>query len=129
MIAPSKRPPGSFGARACRTIRKRLLTEGIEALPKSWRRKWIVSRILATPPWQCMSEIRPFYEEARRLTIETGELHTVGHQVPLNNSLVCGLHVPWNLEVEHYKLNFAKGNAWCEWHGDLFSEPEQLRLF
>lgn len=88
----------------------------------------MVQRILATPPWQDMREIKPFYEEASRLTKETGKLYTVGHVIPLNHPRVCGLHVPWNLAVESAKHNFSKGNAWCEWHGDLFSEPEQLRL-
>jgi hypothetical protein len=89
----------------------------------------MVQRILATPPWVDMRDIKPFYVEAARLTLETGVLWTVGHKTPLNHPRVCGLHVPWNLEVEPAKLNFSKGNAWCEWHGDLFSDPEQLRLF
>lgn len=75
---------GSFGARACRSMRTKILDHGWSALPVSWRRKWMVQRILATPPW--------------------------------------------NLAVESAALNFSKGNAWCEGHGDLFSTPEQLRL-
>lgn len=117
-----------FGTRACRLKKQLIMKHGIEVLPPSWRRKWLVQRILATPPWQKMVEIKPFYEEAQRLTRETGELYTVGHIVPLNHPRVCGLHVPWNLKVEPYKVNFSKGNAWTEWHGDLFSEPEQLKL-
>jgi hypothetical protein len=76
-----------------------------------------------------MKKIRDVYIAARKKSAETGLQYTVGHQVPLNNPRVCGLHVHWNLEVELGAVNFSKGNAWCEWHGDLFSEPEQFSLF
>ena len=89
----------------------------------------MVQRIIATPPWADFAEIRKVYKEAARLTRATGVQWTVGHQTPLNHPRVSGLHVPWNLKPEPAKTNFSKGNAWCEWHGDLFSEPEQLRLF
>jgi hypothetical protein len=89
----------------------------------------MVQRIIATPPWADFAEIRKVYEEAGRLTVETGVQWTVGHQVPLNHPRVSGLHVQWNLKPEPAAVNFSKGNAWCEWHGDLFSDPEQLRLF
>jgi len=120
---------GSFGARPCRAVRQKILMHGESVLPKSWRRKWMIQRILATPPWVDMRDVKTFYMRAAELTRTTGRLHTVGHIVPLNHDRVCGLHVPWNLEVETAALNFSKGNAWCEWHGDLFSTPEQLRLF
>lgn len=119
----AKKRCGSFGARACRAMRAKILEHGWDALPKSWRRKWMVQRIIATPPWADMKEIRKVYEAAA----EKG--WTVGHIVPLNHPRVCGLHVHWNLQPEPAAVNFSKGNAWCEWHGDLFSDPEQLRLF
>lgn len=124
-LPPSRRSKrvGTFGARPCRAVRERILKEGWAALPKSWQRKWMVQRILATPPWADFTKIRKVYEEAARLG------WTVGHQIPLNHPRVCGLHVAENLIPEPAKLNFSKGNAWCEWHGDLFAEPEQLKLF
>lgn len=67
----------------------------------------------ATPAWADMKAISEFYQEARRLTKETGELHVVDHIVPKIGKTVCGLHVPWNLRVIHWRENAKKG-AW-EW--------------
>jgi len=119
-----------FGAKPYRQLREKLLIEGMSALPAAWgTHKWKAQRIVATPPWQNMTPIRAVYDEARRRTADSGVFWTVGHVIPLNHPLVCGLHVPWNLTLEKASFNFSKGNAWCEYHGDLFADPEQLRLF
>lgn len=126
MSARSK--PGSFGARACRRLRERILTEGWTALPKSWRKQWIVQRVLATPPWVDMTEIRAVYNQAATLTDATGVKHTVDHIVPLNHPRICGLHVPWNMQPMPAGPNFSKGNYFCPEQMELFDQPEQLRL-
>lgn len=114
------RKAGSFGARPCTKLRVRLVQGGVEALPKSFRRPWIIQRILATLPWACFKEIRAYYNEADRLTSTTGEKHVVAHIIPLNHPRVCGLHIGCNLQVITELQNGAKSNRWC---------PEQMELF
>ena len=48
-----------------------------------------------------------YYEDAARLTRETGEEHQVDHIIPLKDG---GLHAPWNLQVLTKNENIVKGN-------------------
>jgi len=68
--------------------------------------------VRATPAWADLEAVRSFYAEARRLTQLTGELHVVDHVVPKISPYVCGLHVPANLRVVHWRENAAKANLW-----------------
>jgi hypothetical protein len=107
----SKAKPGSFGARPCFALRARYMAAGIDALPKSWRKSWMIARIVATPPWFDAGRVRAIYEAAARLTRITGEKHVVDHVVPLQHPLVCGLHYHGNLRVVREKRNAAKSNT------------------
>jgi hypothetical protein len=55
-------------------------------------------------------EIKNFYWLARDLKSVTGEEYHVDHIVPINGKNVCGLHVPWNLQVLPADINMSKGN-------------------
>ena len=55
-------------------------------------------------------EIKNFYWLARDLKAVTGEEYHVDHIVPINGKNVCGLHVPWNLQVLPADINMSKGN-------------------
>jgi len=68
------------------------------------------AKLQATPPWVDFDKIKEIYEEADRLSKETGEIYVVDHIVPLNHPLVCGLHVPWNLQILTFSENSKKSN-------------------
>jgi len=102
-------------------FRKRLLL-GQEPtwLVKHPRRRYLVSLYLATPPWVTRSDFKELEKEVRRLTIFHGIEHVQDHIIPLNHPLVCGLNVPWNIQILTRKQNAAKSNVWY---------PDQLDFF
>jgi len=76
----------------------------------SARRAWVKR---ATPAWlsdQQRAEIRAFYLAAR----SRGTGFHVDHIVPLRGRNVCGLNVPWNLQILTKAENIAKGNRHAE---------------
>lgn len=75
---------------------------------KAARRR--AGKLQATPPWVDHVEIGKFYVEARRLTLETGIIHEVDHIHPLQGRNLCGLHVPWNLQILTKSENSRKRN-------------------
>jgi hypothetical protein len=75
------------------------------------------SKLQATPPWltqEQLEEIKSVYLLARECELITGDNYHVDHIVPLQNKNVCGLHVPWNLQVLPADINMSKGNRYEE---------------
>ena len=66
---------------------------------------------LASPKWRDRDKIRAIYDEAKRLTAETGTPHHVDHYYPLQGVLCCGLHVHHNLRVLPASENCSKSNG------------------
>ena len=64
----------------------------------------------AMPLWADRRAIEEFYIEAREKTVKTGVKHQVDHIIPLRHKLVCGLHIPVNLQVIPASENFRKHN-------------------
>jgi hypothetical protein len=67
----------------------------------------------ATPAWLTKEQkdnIKQLYIEAQKLTKLTGVRYEVDHIIPLTNDSVCGLHVPWNLQVIPKLENLKKAN-------------------
>jgi hypothetical protein len=89
----------------------------------------------STPAWLSAEQIAQYLavHKAARVRRKAGEKVHVDHIVPLQSDYVCGLNVPWNLEIVDAVHNIRKSNRWwpdCPWENlDLFSEPEQFRLF
>lgn len=67
-------------------------------------------RKMAMPSWADKQVIAEFYKEANRLAKATGFEWHVDHAVPLKHNLVCGLHIPANLQLLPARVNLSKNN-------------------
>lgn len=60
-------------------------------------------KLKATPAWVDKEGLKKVY-------MDCPEGYEVDHIVPLNSNLVCGLHVPWNLQYLTREENLRKNN-------------------
>lgn len=68
---------------------------------------------LAIPKWLTkdqLLQIQEFYIESKRLEKLTGLKYHVDHIIPIKGETVCGLHVPWNLQILTAEENMRKRN-------------------
>lgn len=72
--------------------------------------KWNAALLMACPSWVDWKALQSIYNEAVRITRQTGIQHDVDHIVPLQSKTVCGLHVPWNMQILTHAENARKGN-------------------
>ena len=67
----------------------------------------------ATPKWLTAEQkkaIKQLYIDAMTATRVTGTQYVVDHITPLRHPDVCGLHVPWNLQIMTRAENLKKSN-------------------
>jgi hypothetical protein len=70
-------------------------------------------KLQATPKWltvEQIAEIDFYYWFCQLVSEDTGIKHHVDHIVPLQGKTVCGLHVPWNLQILSASENCSKSN-------------------
>jgi len=67
----------------------------------------------ATPIWltaEQKNQIKQMYIDAMIATKITNTPYVVDHIIPLRGESVCGLHVPWNLQIMSRAENLKKSN-------------------
>ena len=65
---------------------------------------------MSCPDWVDKGALDQIYRTRLEISERTGVEHHVDHIVPLRGKTVCGLHVPWNLQVIPAAENFRKSN-------------------
>lgn len=84
--------------------------KGIRNAHSAFRR---TNRKNATPRWLSkfdLDYIKSLYIQAKELEKLDGIKYHVDHIIPIKSDLICGLHVPWNLQILTEKENIVKSN-------------------
>ena len=111
--------------------------QNIETATANFRRsiEYYTQLYQAFPAW-CSGhpDFTEINREARDRRARGDDVH-IDHIVPLVSDIVCGLHVPWNLQVIGADQNVRKSNLWWPDHPfenlDLFGpivEPYQMEI-
>lgn len=83
------------------------------------RMRYVCSKLNATPHWLTkdhISQMRVMYGHAIDCYRVSGQRYQVDHIVPLQGENVCGLNVPWNLQILPSDMNTKKANRYDDWN-------------
>ena len=75
--------------------------------------KYRATKLKATPIWlsdEQHTDIKELYLMAKDLEKIFPWKQEIDHIIPLQGNKVCGLHVPWNLQILSSQANRKKGN-------------------
>jgi hypothetical protein len=89
--------------------------KGVSVSKKFWRSLYKKRVRQATPEWvrfEYKDQMKYLYDLRDEASVLIGEEYHLDHIVPLNHPDICGLNVPWNLQVLPAILNLEKGNKW-----------------
>lgn len=96
-----------------RKEKDRLYRKNNLAKHASYQKNRETIKIKASPSWltkEQYKEMEEFYFLAKELAWLSEEPLEVDHIVPIKGKTVCGLHVPWNLQILPKSLNRSKSN-------------------
>ena len=109
--------PELFRERSRDYMRKHRSQLGESERLSIWRRQRADRRASvnkAKPKWLSgpqKAHIKRTYRLAQLMGEITDQQYHVDHIMPLRGEDVCGLHVPWNLQVIPAEINLQKGNS------------------
>ena len=96
-------------------LRARILAGDVPAwLKRHIRSQYIIQVCLSTPPWLDRKALYAMRDIATLETKCTGHRHVLAHKTPVTHAKVCGLTVPWNLEIKYWRKNASESNKWCD---------------
>lgn len=75
--------------------------------------KYVSDKRFSTPKWLSLFDkhyMKHIYIQAKELENLDGIKRHVDHIIPLRGKTVCGLHVPWNLQILTAEENCNKNN-------------------
>jgi hypothetical protein len=92
----------------------------------SYVRKRQAAKLQRTPSWlneNQLREIESYYWLAADLRAVSGQTYHVDHIIPLQGKGICGLHVPWNLQVLPSDINERKLNKYGRYSASALPIP------
>lgn len=78
------------------------------------RRRWLKQNATLNLTDDQIQQMRDMYWLAKDLGAVSGEVYEVDHIIPLRGKDICGLHVPWNLQILPRDLNRSKNNRYSK---------------
>jgi hypothetical protein len=96
-----------------RRAKQRLWSKTNRGIANALSKRYKLKKANATPLWLTPKQLYNMqctYKVAAQLSETSSQKWHVDHIVPIRGKDVCGLHVPWNLQVLPAKMNMQKGN-------------------